>query len=113
MTSLLSASGFDSGRLPDDVLTDYNLEVIRSRIGDAGRGLSARQDIPSASEIFRATKPLVAVVNDAHLDDTCDNCFRYVNSGLSDDGHFVSEGSPDISVTECAGCRLISYCSKV
>ncbi len=100
-------------RLPENVLSDYNVEVIASKTEDAGRGLSASQDIPSATEVFRTTKPLVAVVNDTHLQDTCDNCFCYVHSGLDADGHFVSEDSPEISVTECAGCRLIHYCCKV
>ncbi len=100
-------------RLPENVLSDYNVELIRSKTEDAGRGLSVSQDIPSSTEIFRTAKPLVAVVNDTHLGDTCDNCFCYVHSGLGADGHFVSEDSAEISVTECAGCRLICYCSKV
>ena len=54
--------------------------------------------------MLRIERPLVAVLNQAHLTRACEWCFIWVPEG---------EGEVKTKLRACQGCRIVRYCSKV
>jgi hypothetical protein len=68
-----------------------------------GRGLVATQDVPAGNLLLRSN-PLISVVDDILLENSCSACFapsKRVDAVLGKE------------LFKCTGCNLLRYCSKV
>lgn len=63
--------------------------------------------IPAGANILSIERPLVEIVDSAHLAQVCDNCFVWLPESAS----ASSSGAPLLK--RCLGCRTAMYCSKV
>jgi hypothetical protein len=66
----------------------------------AGNGLFATKKIVPGDLVLSISRPAVAALDAARLEDTCTNCFTWDK----DSGE---------KIKKCLGCRVVGYCSKV
>ena len=81
--------------------------VYTQKTSDAGTSLFASDAIPPGVEILRVERPLVCVLDTAHLQDTCSEC----NLWFPETGHV--QRSPSERLKTCLGCKITRYCCKV
>ena len=73
----------------------------------AGNGLFASHDVEPGSQILTIARPLIAVPDTPHLEDTCSNCFIWAPGS-------IAGGRRDVDgVKPCTGCKVLGYCGKV
>ena len=77
------------------------------KTSDAGTSLFASDAILPGVEILRVERPLVSVLDTAHLQDTCSEC----NLWFPESGH--DQRPPSERLKTCLGCRVTRYCCKV
>lgn len=80
---------------------ECNVRIAPSPI--AGNGLLVDSALPAGETIARIDRPLAAVLDYNHIDDTCANCF-WMTSVIDFDG--------PKTVSACTGCRRVKYCSR-
>ena len=81
--------------------------VYTQKASDAGTSLFASDAIPPGVEILRVERPLVRVLDTAHLQDTCSEC----NLWFPEIGH--DQRPPSERLKTCLGCKITRYCCKV
>lgn len=75
----------------------------------AGRGLYASKELGVGAAIYSTQRVLVAALDEARWQDTCDNCYLWKDlSDVFDAGH-----QGEIKLKVCTGCKLVKYCCKV
>jgi SET and MYND domain-containing protein len=83
------------------------IEVGKSGIEHAGRGLFAKQDFAPGDIVVSLDRPYIAELDIDRLQDTCAWCFqrdaRPVKDGLAGESK---------TVKACVGCKRVRYCSK-
>ena len=85
--------------------------VRKSQITGAGLGLVSMSRIEEGEEIF--WKEQLCFVADNHLRVTCDNCLQWMGRSINATGRISGIGRSGLEVKSCAGCKVMSYCSKV
>lgn len=76
-----------------------------------GTGLFASTNIQANEDVIYSKSPLVAVVETAHLADTCSWCFGRRQLLAEADG--IAGDQHGIELKRCVGCRAVKYCDKV
>ena len=77
------------------------------RIATAGNGLFASYDIEPGSQVLTIARPLIAIPDTPHLEDTCSNCFIWAPGS-------IAGGHRDVDrVMPCTSCKVVRYCGKV
>ncbi|ORY63337.1 uncharacterized protein BCR38DRAFT_436576 [Pseudomassariella vexata] len=91
-----------------------NVEVKRSQIAGAGRGLFASKDFAPGDVVLSVARPLVAELNIDRTEDSCAWCFQRGAIDPDERKQAAAMGLPIgfIEVKSCTGCRKVSYCSK-
>lgn len=100
----------------------------------SGNGLFATEAIPAGGLVLSIQRPLVGVLDLAHLGDSCSNCFLWPEGDVEKNSvsfthaevekkglqwarekvqYMTEEGMPIVSVNACTGCKKVKYCSKV
>ncbi|ODQ52361.1 SET domain-containing protein [Saitoella complicata NRRL Y-17804] len=77
------------------------LEVFNDQ--GKGRGIRSAEAIEEGKCILKLT-PAIAVLDDAHLNNTCSGCFALPSNPLG--------GTTAGSLLRCSGCQIVRYCSK-
>lgn len=92
----------------------HNVEVKRSQIAGAGRGVFATKDLAPGDLILSLDRPLVAEPEFQRRLDTCAWCLQRAELDPAQRQKAVSMGLPIgfIEVKACTGCRRVVYCSK-
>lgn len=95
--------------IPDRATCHVPVQIAKSSIKGAGRGIFALQDVPATAPIFSIKEPLLNIVDDdvASLSHTCDNCFAAESDGL------CTVDDKSIKFEVCEGCGTLYYCSEV
>ena len=84
--------------------------IYTQKTSDAGTSLFAEDAISPGVEILRIERPLVSVLDTAHLKDTCAEC----NLWLPEIGdHGDEQGPRNNRLRTCLGCKITRYCCKV
>jgi hypothetical protein len=87
-----------------------NAIINDSKIPGAGRGLFATKDVNPGESIFSIDRPLLCVLSNAELDETCANCFSSSsNSVIGSHDNFQEE----VKLSACSRCKQYKFCSKV
>jgi SET and MYND domain-containing protein len=91
-----------------------NVEVKKSQIVGAGRGLFALKDFQAGDLVLAIDRPLVAELDVDRLSDSCAWCFQRGETDPASRAQAASMGLPNgfVEVKSCAGCHRIAYCSK-
>ncbi|KAF2210233.1 hypothetical protein CERZMDRAFT_45763, partial [Cercospora zeae-maydis SCOH1-5] len=91
-----------------------NVEVKKSGIDNAGRGLFAKKDFEPGDVVLSLDRPYVAELDTSRLSDTCAWCFL---KGVTAEerAKAVALGLPasNIETKQCTGCKRVRYCSKI
>ncbi|PPJ51185.1 hypothetical protein CBER1_07495 [Cercospora berteroae] len=91
-----------------------NVEVKKSGIDNAGRGLFAKKDFAPGDVVLSLDRPYVAELDTERLSDTCAWCFL---KGVTAEerAKAVALGLPasNIETKACTGCKRVRYCSKL
>jgi hypothetical protein len=106
--------------------------TISSPPGDVGQGLFASSRISAGSAILQVEEPLVAIVDNEHLEETCSSCFAWVppqrkntdsyggDSQLSKASLSIGGISSDSLAGDekrvlraCVRCKVVRYCNEV
>ncbi|KAI0850312.1 hypothetical protein F5Y00DRAFT_268455 [Daldinia vernicosa] len=90
------------------------VEVKKSTIDGAGRGLFACQDFGPGDLVVLLDRPLLAELDTDRMEDTCDWCFQRGATDPMERMQAASMGLPNglIEIKKCARCRRVGYCSK-
>lgn len=91
-------------------MSDRTKNVHTKATGEKGNGLYASKLFAPGELILSIEKPPVAVLNNSSLDLSCSNCFAYKPK---DAGSDQADGINAASLSTCAGCHTLRYCSKV
>ncbi|CAK3911680.1 SET domain and MYND-type zinc finger 6 [Lecanosticta acicola] len=98
-----------------------DVQVEKSAIDGAGRGLFATRDFAPGDIIVQLDRPYVAELDITRLRDTCAWCFRRGATTSTDPeaaGRSTTETSSgffagvDVVTKACTGCKRVRYCSK-
>lgn len=81
-------------------------EVKSSPLG--GRGLFATKNHASGDVLISLDRPLIAVLDNARIEDTCSWCFSWTELPVLS-GAGVNQAP---KVNWCTGCKKVKYCSK-
>jgi len=95
------------------VKTSVSLQILQAAIPGAGTGLFSSSKIAAGEEIFRVENPIVNCGETSMLESTCDFCFFNATSSIHPSGRFATAADTPTLVSKCAGCKVVSYCSKV
>jgi hypothetical protein len=87
------------------------LRVQKSQLPGAGLGLVSMSRVDEGQDIF--WKEQMCFVSDNHLPVTCDNCLQWMGRSINTAGRMCGIGGSGLKVKSCAGCRVMSYCSRV
>ncbi|KAH8586055.1 hypothetical protein B0O99DRAFT_91884 [Bisporella sp. PMI_857] len=98
--------------LLNSITTTATLQILPSGMHRHGTGLFAKEAIPDGADIFRS-QPLINCVSNEHSNFVCDNCLTSSTSNIHPTGHFRGIGDTMPQISQCAGCRVCGYCSKV
>ncbi|KAI5361060.1 putative SET domain, Zinc finger, MYND-type, 4Fe-4S ferredoxin-type, iron-sulfur binding protein [Septoria linicola] len=90
-----------------------NVEVKKSGIDNAGRGLFAKKNFEPGEIVLALDRPYVAELDTERLHDTCAWCFQRGTSP-EDRAKAAALGLPSagIETKQCTGCKRVRYCSK-
>ncbi|KAI2780180.1 hypothetical protein F4815DRAFT_161587 [Daldinia loculata] len=90
------------------------VEVKKSTINGAGRGLFACQDFEPGDLVVFLDQPLLAELDTDHMEDTCGWCFQRGATDPMERMQAASMGLPNglIEIKKCTRCRRVGYCSK-
>ncbi|KAI9846483.1 MAG: hypothetical protein M1837_003903 [Sclerophora amabilis] len=90
---------------------DQKCFTTSSHIVPKESGLLAATDLAAGTSVLSVRQPLLTVVDTAHLQETCSNCFtwrpRSPFATVHDNG---SESRPALKA--CLGCKAVRYCGK-
>ncbi|KAI0879176.1 hypothetical protein GGS24DRAFT_231473 [Hypoxylon argillaceum] len=96
------------------MLANDNVEVKKSQIPGAGRGLFARKTFSPGDTIVVVDRPLVAELEVERMLDTCAWCFQRAATNPTERSIAASMGLPHGStdIKTCTACARVGYCSK-
>ena len=95
-------------RVKDDkrgLFTKQDGFELECRLGHEQSGLFAAKDIDAGELIIRLARPLLAVLDSPHYNDTCSNCF--VSTSENEDEE------EQVKLSICGGCGVVRFCGKV
>lgn len=75
----------------------------------SGNGVFASQDLSPGRVIIEKLRPLVAVLDQPRVLDTCSNCFVFEPGVTTNSSAVVNS----IHTLACSGCKTLRYCSQV
>ena len=94
---------------------EMNVQVKKSDIDGAGRGLFATQDFAAGDVILQLDRPYVAELDIQRMRDTCAWCFRRGATDPDERSKKAGLGffaGVDVETKACTGCKRVRYCSK-
>ena len=86
-----------------------------SRIAPDQNGLFHTSDASPGDAILVIPRPWLTIVDSAHLQDTCSECFTWYSGsslGANSAGAESEDGSSQ-ALKSCLGCKIVRYCNKV
>jgi hypothetical protein len=102
-----SASKF---HIRQNMAQNGNAIIKNSLITGAGRGLFATKDLSPGESILTINRPLLCVLSNAELEETCVNCFSSSSGSIiGSHGNFQDE----VKLSACSRCKQYKFCGKV
>lgn len=92
-----------------------DVEVRKSNIAGAGRGLFAQKDFAPGEIVLQLERPYVAELDIDRMKDTCAYCFRRGSNTDEERRRKALLGfftAADVETKACTGCKKVRYCSK-
>jgi hypothetical protein len=74
----------------------------------SGRGLFAKKSLAAGEPILIIERPLLCVLDELHLVDTCGNCFKQFGKEDSNE-----DETKKATLAACSRCKQIKFCGKV
>ena len=87
------------------MLTEQDDSEYDIKLDGEQSGLFAGKDIGAGELIIRLARPLLAVLDSPHFNDTCLNCFICTSENEDEE--------EQVKLSKCRGCGVVRFCGKV